>query len=55
MMVEVNRQKLAVDPACREPAKMLRAEFEGSLGPLLERTLEDGPADRWGAGAVRAD
>jgi hypothetical protein len=31
--------KLAIDPARREPAEALRAEFEGSVGklPLLER------------------
>jgi hypothetical protein len=32
--------KLAIDPGRREPAKVLRAEFEGSVGkllPLLER------------------
>ena len=28
-------QKLAVDPARREPAQALRAEFEGSMGKLL--------------------
>jgi type I restriction-modification system DNA methylase subunit len=35
-----NGKKLAVDPARREPAEALRAEFEGSmgkLGPLRER------------------
>ena len=35
-----NRKKLAVDPARREPAETLKAEFGGSMGklmPLLER------------------
>jgi uncharacterized protein (UPF0305 family) len=35
-----NREKLAVDPARREPAEALCAEFEGSvskLGPLRDR------------------
>ena len=35
-----NSKKLHVDPARREPAEALRAEFEGSrgkLGPLRER------------------
>ncbi len=31
-MLEMNRQKLAIDPARREPEP--RAEFEGSLGKL---------------------
>ena len=38
-VLKKNRKKLAVDPARREPAEALRAEFEGSLGklgPLLE-------------------
>ncbi len=30
-----NRKKLAVDPARREPAQALQAEFEGSMGKLL--------------------
>ena len=30
-----NSKKLAVDPARREPAQALRAEFEGSMGKLL--------------------
>ena len=30
-----NSKKLAVDPARREPAETLRAEFEGSMGKLL--------------------
>jgi len=30
-----NSKKLAVDPARREPAEALRAEFEGSMGKLL--------------------
>ena len=39
-VLKKNRKKLAVDPARREPAEALRAEFEGSmskLGPLWER------------------
>ena len=39
-MLRKNRKKLAIDPARREPAEALRAEFEGSvgkLGPLRER------------------
>jgi hypothetical protein len=39
-VLKKNRRKLAVDPARREPAEALRAEFEGSLAkllPLLER------------------
>jgi hypothetical protein len=35
-----NKKKLAIDPARREPAEVLRSEFEGSmgkLGPLRER------------------
>jgi hypothetical protein len=35
-----NKKKLSIDPARREPAEALRAEFEGSmgkLGPLRER------------------
>ena len=39
-VLKKNRKKLAVDPARREPAEALRAEFEGSmskLGPLRER------------------
>ena len=39
-VLKKNRKKLAVDPARREPAEALRAEFEGSMGklqPLLER------------------
>ena len=31
-----NRKKLAVDPARRQPAEALRAEFEGSIGKLLQ-------------------
>jgi len=54
-----NGKKLAVDPARREPAEVLRAEFEGSmgkLGPLKERTLADGRADRRDdVQAVRSD
>jgi hypothetical protein len=39
-VLKKNRKKLAIDPARREPAEALRAEFEGSvgkLGPLRER------------------
>ncbi len=39
-VLKKNKKKLAVDPARREPAEALRAEFEGSvgkLGPLRER------------------
>ncbi|MDD4161293.1 MAG: hypothetical protein PHW87_02300 [Methanothrix sp.] len=39
-VLKKNRKKLAVDPARREPAEALQAEFEGSMGkpgPLLER------------------
>ena len=39
-MLKKNKKKLAIDPARREPAETLRAEFEGSLGklvPLRER------------------
>jgi hypothetical protein len=44
-VLKKNSKKLQVDPARREPAEALRAEFEGSMGkllPLRERTLEDG-------------
>jgi len=39
-VLKKNRKKLAIDPARREPAETLKAEFEGSLGklgPLRER------------------
>ncbi len=39
-VLKKNRKKLQIDPARREPAEALRAEFEGSvgkLGPLRER------------------
>ena len=39
-VLKKNRKKLAIDPARREPAEALRAEFEGSVGklaPLRER------------------
>ena len=39
-VLKKNKKKLAIDPARREPAEALRAEFEGSVGkllPLLER------------------
>ena len=59
MVLKKNSKKIQVDPARREPAQALRAEFEGSLGklgPLLERTLADGRADRCdGVQAVRSD
>ena len=48
-MLKKNKKKLAVDPARREPAEALRAEFEGSmkkLGPLRERIRQtDGLID----------
>jgi len=54
-----NRKKLAVDPARREPAEALLAEFEGSmgkLGPLRERIrLTDELIDEGGVQALRAD
>ena len=34
-MLEMNKQKLTIDPARREPAEALKAEFEGSLRKLL--------------------
>jgi hypothetical protein len=34
-VLKKNSKKLAVDPARREPAEALRAEFEGSMGKLL--------------------
>ncbi len=34
-MLKKNSKKLAIDPARREPAELLRAEFEGSLGKLM--------------------
>ena len=33
-VLKKNRKKLAIDPARREPAEALRAEFEGSVGKL---------------------
>jgi hypothetical protein len=39
-VLKKNRKKLQVDPARREPAEALKAEFEGSMGklaPLQER------------------
>jgi hypothetical protein len=53
-VLKMSRKKLVIDPARREPAELLRAEFEGSLRkllPLRERIrLTDelnrrGPAD----------
>jgi type I restriction-modification system DNA methylase subunit len=34
-VLKKNSKKLAIDPARREPAQALRAEFEGSMGKLL--------------------
>jgi hypothetical protein len=34
-VLKKNGKKLAIDPARREPAELLRAEFEGSMGKLL--------------------
>jgi hypothetical protein len=34
-VLKKNRKKLQVDPARREPAEALKAEFEGSMGKLL--------------------
>ena len=34
-MLKKNKKKLAIDPARREPAEALRAEFEGSVSKLL--------------------
>jgi hypothetical protein len=39
-VLKKNKKKLAIDPARREPAEALKAEFEGSMGkltPLRER------------------
>jgi hypothetical protein len=39
-VLKKNKKKLQIDPARREPAEALKAEFEGSmgkLGPLRER------------------
>ena len=39
-MLKRNSKKLAIDPARREPAEAMKAEFDGSmgkLGPLRER------------------
>ena len=48
-MLKKNRKKLAIDPARREPAEALQAEFEGSLAklqPLRERIRQtDGLID----------
>ena len=44
-VLKKNKKKLAVDPSRREPAELLRAEFEESmkkLDPLMERIREDG-------------
>ncbi len=34
-VLKKNRKKLAIDPARREPAEALKAEFDGSVGKLL--------------------
>jgi len=34
-VLKKNRKKLAIDPARREPAEALRAEFQGSMNKLL--------------------
>jgi type I restriction-modification system DNA methylase subunit len=34
-VLKKNRKKLAIDPARREPAEAMRAEFDGSMGKLL--------------------
>jgi hypothetical protein len=34
-MLEMNKQKLTIDPARQESAEALKAEFEGSLRKLL--------------------
>jgi len=56
-VLKKNRKKLIIDPARREPAEALKAEFEGSVGklaPLRERIEgTDGLID--GCVAVRAD
>jgi hypothetical protein len=42
-VLKKNRKKLAIYPARREPAELLRAEFEGllgKLGPLREKIRE---------------
>jgi hypothetical protein len=48
-VLKKNGKKLQVDPARREPAQALRAEFEGSMGkllPLRERIRQtDGQVD----------
>ncbi len=53
-VLKKNRKKLQIDPARREPAEALRAEFEGSvgkLGPLRERIrLTDELIDAWSTG-----
>ncbi|HSD57794.1 MAG TPA: hypothetical protein VLB04_06400 [Methanotrichaceae archaeon] len=39
-VLKKNHKKLAIDPACREPTEVLRAEFQASvrkLRPLLNR------------------
>ena len=34
-VLKKNSKKLAIDPARREPAEAMKAEFEGSMGKLL--------------------
>ena len=55
-VLKKNRKKLTIDPARREPAEALKAEFEesvGKLAPLRERIERtDGLID--GCAAVRA-
>jgi hypothetical protein len=34
-VLKKNKKKLAIDPARREPAEALRAEYDGSVGKLL--------------------
>ena len=56
-VLKKNRKKLTIDPARREPAEALKAEFEGSVGKLLplRGRIEgtDGLID--GCAALRAD
>ncbi|MDD2755694.1 MAG: hypothetical protein PHS80_09225 [Methanothrix sp.] len=35
VVLKKNKKKLQIDPARREPAEALKAEFEGSMGKLL--------------------
>jgi hypothetical protein len=58
-VLKKNGKKLAVDPARREPAEALKAEFEnslGKLGPIREKIERTDKADRRpGLRALRAD